>query len=59
MFETALDSTESNLPCDYVLTIRCSHRSIANAEEIEAKEAVPTQSIGAYSGIGAGDAGPM
>lgn len=33
MFETALDSTESNLPCEYVLTLRCSTRSISNPDE--------------------------
>ena len=33
MFETALDSTESNLPCEYVLTLRCSMRSILNSDE--------------------------
>lgn len=35
MFESALESEEPNIPCEYVLTIRCSHRSIANSSEIE------------------------
>jgi hypothetical protein len=31
MFETALDNMEPNTPCEYVLTIRCSSRSLASA----------------------------
>lgn len=34
MFEKALDNMEPNIPCEYVLSIRCSTRSIENADEI-------------------------
>lgn len=40
MFECALDSMEPNIPCEYVLTLRCSARSIANADEIKVVEPV-------------------
>ena len=33
MFESALDTMEPNVPCEYVLTIRCSERSVVNANE--------------------------
>ena len=32
MFDNALDSMEPNLPCEYVLRIRCSERSVLNQE---------------------------
>lgn len=34
MFEDALENMEPNLPCTYVLTLRCSERSISNPEEV-------------------------
>lgn len=39
MFETALDTMEPNLPCEYVLSFRCSTRSINNPDEIKVVEA--------------------
>lgn len=45
MFETALDSMEPNIPCDYQMTIRCSNRSIiVNRNDVEpAKELESTE----------------
>jgi hypothetical protein len=33
MFETALDNMDPNIACEYVMTIRCSSRSVVVAEE--------------------------
>lgn len=41
MFEKALDSMEPNIPCEYVLSIRCSTRSIENSDEIKVEEIEP------------------
>jgi hypothetical protein len=51
MFETALDSAEPNLPCEYVLSLRCSSRSIENGDEIKKLDLQPVND--------GGDAGPM
>ena len=45
MFEAALDNMEPNLPCEYVLTLRCSSRSIANTEEVELRDEVKTITV--------------
>lgn len=37
MFESALDSMEPNVPCEYVLTIRCSDRSVVAEPVVEHK----------------------
>lgn len=34
MFDTALEKMTPNVPCEYVLSLRCSQRSISNYEEI-------------------------
>lgn len=44
MFETALDNMEPNIPCEYVLFIRCSNRSISNADEHVVLDIQPSQS---------------
>lgn len=63
MFETALDSVEPNLPCEYVLTIRCSPRSIANIDELERIDLQPAVPVSdSHEGVtvsDGGDAGPM
>ena len=43
MFETALDSMEPNIPCEYVLALRCSTRSIENSDEIKVVNAEPSK----------------
>lgn len=43
MFETALDNMESNLPCEHVLTIRCSSRSVLNPEDVSMPEVVMSE----------------
>lgn len=40
MFESALNDMTPNIPCEYVLTIRCSERSIANEEDFKAPEPI-------------------
>ena len=51
MFETALDSSESNLPCEYVLTIRCSSRSIVNSEELQNANLYPEVPVDGHEGV--------
>lgn len=57
MFEDALDNMEPNIPCSYVLSLRCSDRSLLNGEELIVKPDNPHVAPGgdfttAHSGEG-------
>ncbi len=53
MFESALDNMEPNVPCEYVLSIRCSNRSIVSTVEQPVSEInIPVEFPYASNGTG-------